>query len=124
MRTRLVEFVLREKEYRRRMMSEVDPRYWVAPRLSSGKTFLEPLQGGSVKQLGILKPWAPPSSYGLVIRLDADGLPLYSLHSRADGIHHGITAAVETPRHLYLLSKGAGRLLRAPLETIIAEAGR
>lgn len=115
-RTRLVEFVLREDAYRRRMMQEIDPRYWVAPALSSGASFLEPLQGGSVKQLGILKPWAPPRSYGLVVRLDAGGLPVASFHSRADGRHHGIVAAREAGDHLYLLSRGAGRLLRIPLE--------
>ena len=115
-RTRLVEFVLREPAYRRRMMQEVDPRYWVAPALSSGASFLEPLQGGSVKQLGIMKPWAPPRSYGLVVRLDAQGLPVASFHSRADGRNHGIVAACEAQGHLYLLSRGAGRLLRIALE--------
>jgi hypothetical protein len=114
-RTGLVEFVLREPEYRRRMMKEVDPRYWVAPALSSGNSFLEPLQGGSVKQLGIMKPWAPPRSYGLVVRLDARGLPVASFHSRADGRHHGIVAACEVDGGLYLLSKGSGRLLRVAL---------
>ena len=46
-RRRLVELVLREDEYRTKMMAEVDPRYWVAPMLSSGRSFLEPLQGGA-----------------------------------------------------------------------------
>lgn len=120
-RSRLVEFVLREPAYRRRMIDEVDPRYWVAPALSSGHSFLEPLQGGSVKQLGIMKPWAPPRSYGLVVKLDASGLPLHSLHSRADGVHHGIVAAAEAEGHLYLLSRGAGRLLRVPLDILHAK---
>ena len=84
-RTQLVEFVLREPAYRRRMMREIDPRYWIAPRLSSGHTFLEPMQGAHIKTMGILKPWAPPRSYGLVIRLSPEGLPRYSLHSRVDG---------------------------------------
>lgn len=115
-RTRLVEFVLREDAYRRRMLQEVEPRYWIAPALSSGASFLEPLQGGSVKQLGIMKPWAPPRSYGLVVRLDANGLPAGSFHSRADGRNHGIVAACEAGGSLYLLSRGSGRLLRIPLE--------
>ncbi len=114
-RRRLVEFVLREDRYRRMMMQEVDPRFWVAPMLSSGQSFLEPLQGGNVKTLGISKPWAPPRSYGLVVRLGPDGLPKYSLHSRADGHHHGIVSAVEANGYLYLLSKGAGLLLRVDL---------
>jgi hypothetical protein len=123
-RTRLIEFVLREPEYRRRMMADVDPRYWVAPALSSGSSFLEPLQGGSVKQLGIMKPWAPPRSYGLVVRLDASGLPMFSLHSRADGRHHGIVAACEADGYLYMLSKGSGRLLRVALESLHSEEER
>ena len=53
------------------------------------------MQIGSVKALGIQKPWAPPRSYGLVIRLGEDGKPLYSLHSRVDGINHGVVAALE-----------------------------
>jgi hypothetical protein len=114
-RTRLVEFVLREPAYRRRMIAEVAPEHWVAPALSSGHSFLEPLQGGAVKQLGIAKPWAPPRSYGLVVRLDAQGLPRYSLHSRADGRHHGAVAVAEAQDALYVLAKGAGRLLRLDL---------
>jgi hypothetical protein len=117
-RTQLVEFVLREKAYRRRMMAEIDPQYWIAPKLQSGQSFLEPMQGAHIKTMGIVKPWAPPRSYGLVIRLNAAGIPLYALHSRADGTNHGIVAAVEANGALYALAKGPGRLLRIPLSTI------
>ncbi len=111
-RTQLVEFILREPAYRRRMMREIDPRFWIAPKLSSGYSYLEPMQGAHIRTMGILKPWAPPRSYGLVIRLTAEGLPTYSLHSRADGKHHGIVAAVECGEHLYVLAKGCGKILR------------
>ena len=67
----LVEFVLREQAFRKRMMAEIEPRYWIAPALSSGNSFLEPMQGAHLKMMGVVKPWAPPRSYGLVIRLDA-----------------------------------------------------
>ena len=113
-RTQLVEFVLRESAYRRRMMSEIDPEYWIAPKLKSGQSFLEPMQGAHIKTMGVVKPWAPPRSYGLIIRLNDDGLPLYALHSRVDGINHGIVAAVEMNGSLYALAKGPGRLLRMP----------
>ena len=53
------------------------------------------MQGGGLKQLGILKPWAPTRSYGLVVRRDAEGEPRASFHSRADGRRHGITSCVE-----------------------------
>ena len=117
-RTQLVEFVLREDAFRKRMLAEVDPRYWIAPALSSGSTFLEPLQGAGVKMRGVLKPWAPPRSYGLVMKLSADGTILYSLHSRLDGRHHGVVSAVECRSNLYVLSKGSGKLLRLPVAEI------
>ena len=52
-RTQLVEFVLREAAYRRRMMAEIDPQYWIAPKLRSGQSFLEPMQGAHIKTMGI-----------------------------------------------------------------------
>lgn len=114
-RTQLLEFVLREDDYRNEMMRTVEPRYWIAPALSSGADFREPLQLGGVRQMGILKPWAPPRSYGLVIRLDANLQPCYSLHSRAGGRNHGIVATAEQAGNLLVLSKGAGRILRLSL---------
>jgi hypothetical protein len=120
-RTQLVEFVLRENAYRRRMMAEIDPEYWIAPKLKSGQSFLEPMQGAHIKTMGVVKPWAPPRSYGLVIRLSANGTPLYALHSRVDGVNHGVTAAVEMNGALFAIAKGPGRLLRVPLGTIEEE---
>ena len=120
-RTQLVEFVLRENAYRRRMMAEIDPEYWIAPKLKSGLSFLEPMQGAHIKTMGVVKPWAPPRSYGLVIRLNASGVPLYALHSRVDGVNHGIVAAVEIDGALFAIAKGPGRLLRAPLTMIEQE---
>jgi len=117
-RTQLVEFVLRENAYRRRMMAEIDPQYWIAPKLKSVQSFLEPMQGAHLKTMGVVKPWAPPRSYGLVIRLNADGVPLYALHSRVDGVNHGIVAAVEMDGALYAIAKGPGRLLRLPLAVV------
>jgi len=116
-RTQLVEFVLREDRYRARMMEHIDPRYWVAPSLRSGASYLEPLQGAGVKQMGVLKPWAPPRSYGLVLHVDAQGHTTASFHSQVDGQHHGITATVELGGALYVASKGSGRLLRIALTT-------
>ncbi|QAU49498.1 hypothetical protein XH91_31830 [Bradyrhizobium guangzhouense] len=120
-RTQLVEFVLREPGYRRRMMAEIAPEYWVAPRLRSGRSFKEPMQGAHIKTMGVIKPWAPPRSYGLVIRLDADGQPLYSLHSRVDGINHGVVAAVELGGDLVLIAKGPGRILKLSLAGLAEE---
>jgi hypothetical protein len=120
-RTQLVEFVLRENAYRRRMMEEIDPEYWIAPKLKSGQSFLEPMQGAHIKTMGVVKPWAPPRSYGLVIRLSASGVPLHALHSRVDGVNHGVVAVVEMNGNLFAIAKGPGRLLRMPLGTIEEE---
>ncbi len=111
LRTQLVEFVLREPTYRKRMIAEIEPAYWIAPALNSGNTFLEPMQGAQLKMMGVVKPWAPPRSYGLVVRLDAQGLVRYSLHSRFDGKNHGISAAAECGGYLYVIAKGSKRLL-------------
>jgi hypothetical protein len=106
-RRRLVEFVLREPAYRKRMMAEIASDYWVAPTLRPMASFLEPLQGGTLKQLARLKPWAPSRSYGLVVRVDARFQPVESLHSRADGTRHGIRSVLELPRGLLAASAGA-----------------
>jgi hypothetical protein len=113
-RSQLVEFVLRERAYCKRMMREVAPAYWVAPALASGMSFHEPMQGGAVKQMGILKPWAPTRSYGLVVQLDAEFQPRRSVHSRADGRRHGVTSCIETPLGLVVACKGGNVLLTLP----------
>ena len=114
-RTQLIEFILRENGYRKRMMREVPPEFWVAPRLRSGGSFQEPMQGAHLKTMGVVKPWAPPRSYGLVIRLASDFSPLFSFHSRVDGENHGVTAVAELDGALYVLAKGSRRLLRLSL---------
>lgn len=110
-RTQMVEFMLREDRARRQMIDTINPDYWMAPRYASGRSFREPLQGGGIKHLGILKPWAPTQSYGLVIRLDERMQPLASHHSRADGTVHGITSCLEVGNRLYATSKGANCLV-------------
>lgn len=115
-RTQLVEFVLKENDYRQEMMRTIAPQYWISPAYTSGTDFLEPLQGGGVKQMGVLKPWAPPRSYGLLARFNADLTPDFSLHSRVGGTNHGICAAVQAGDALYVLSKGAGRILKLSIK--------
>jgi hypothetical protein len=111
-RNQLVEFVLREEGYRRRMVSGIDPAYWIAPALSSGASFLEPIQGGARKKLNMLKPWSPSWSYGLVVRCDANMRPVASFHSRADGSLHGVTTLTEADGALLAGAKGAGAIVR------------
>ena len=113
-RSQIIEFVLRESAYRKRMMLEVPEDYWVAPSLRSGKNHLEPLQGGAIRQLGIHKPWSPSFSYGLLVRLDQECQPIDSWHSRADGNRHGITSSLEHAGDLLVACKGEGLLLTRP----------
>jgi len=115
-RSQLIEFVLREKDYRQSMMTEVPEYLWVAPSISAPQTFLEPLQGGGLKHLGIVKPWAPTRSYGLVLRLDEAFQPVFSMHSRADGRRHGITSCLEADGRLLATSKGGDAIVSLPTD--------
>jgi hypothetical protein len=107
-RSQLVEFVLSEDGYRRRMIETVDPEFWVAPCLRTTRSPFEPTQQGGVKQLGVLKPWSPSRSYGLVARLDAALRPVASFHSRANGRRHGVTSCLTHDGRLYSAAKGDG----------------
>jgi hypothetical protein len=111
-RNQLVEFVLREEGYRRRMVTTINPAYWIAPSLSSGASFLEPIQGGARKKLNMLKPWSPSWSCGLVVRCDANMRALESFHSRADGSIHGVTSLAESGGALFVGAKGSGAVVR------------
>ncbi|HEY1721616.1 MAG TPA: hypothetical protein VGG27_10255 [Magnetospirillaceae bacterium] len=114
-RSQLLEFVLHEPDYCDQMIQEIDPQFWIAPSLSATQSFLEPMQLGGLKQLGILKPWAPTRSYGLVVNLDGAFEPQVSFHSRADGRRHGITSCVEVSGRLLATSKGGNAIVSIPL---------
>jgi hypothetical protein len=115
-RSQLVEFVLSENLYRQRMIDEIDPEFWVAPSLRSGRSPLEPNQQGGVRQLGVIKPWSPTRSYGLIARLDAAYRPMASLHSRANGRRHGVTSCLISEGRLYFCAKGDGIVAACDLE--------
>ncbi len=111
-RRHLFELVLREDDYRSEMMATIEPDEWVAPELADARRPDQPLSQGSVRQMGVLKPWAPSRSYGLLARCDKDGFPLESWHSRADGTLHGITSVREFGGRIYAASRGSGTLVR------------
>jgi hypothetical protein len=110
-RNRLVEFVLQETDYRFDMMKNVPRDLWTAPALSSGHSFLEPMQFGSVRSMGIHKPWAPSRSYGMVVRLDGSMVPTGSSHSRANGTRHGTCSVIENDNQLFVAAKGGDCIL-------------
>jgi sugar lactone lactonase YvrE len=111
MRTQLIEFVLHEDDYRRDMIATIPPKYWIAPMLYSPDYYLEPLQAGGLKQLGVKKPWAPPRSYGLVAKLDQSFRVRQTWHSRAGRARHGITSVRETAEGPLAVSKGNSIIL-------------
>ena len=110
-RNRLIEFTLLENAYREQMMREVPRECWIAPALASETSFLEPLQCGGVKTMGIHKPWSPSRSYGLVVKLDAKLRPVASFHSRANGRRHGVTSVAEVGGRVFAASKGGNAIL-------------
>ena len=121
-RTHLIEFVLKEDDFREEMIASMAPDYWIAPALAGGNDCLEPMQIGSVKALGIQKPWAPPRSYGLVARLDTNGHAIESFHSRTSGKFHGVTAVAVDHDRVLVLSKGHGKI--AELSVVGASDGK
>jgi DNA-binding beta-propeller fold protein YncE len=115
LRTQLTEFILREHAFRTRMIANVPPHLWVGPTLGGTFDYREPTQIGRIKKLGIQKPWAPPRSYGLVARLDANGRALESFHSRTSGRLHGVTAVFATGGRVLVASKGHGKIAELPV---------
>ncbi|MEW6630268.1 MAG: strictosidine synthase [Pseudomonadota bacterium] len=113
-RNQLVEFILREETFRKRMLAEVPEAYWMAPSLSSWRDYREPMQGSQLKQMNVLKPYAVTRSYGLVVHCDQNMKPLSSFHSRADGTVHGTLSACETGDDLLVASRGGSRIVRLP----------
>ena len=110
-RGQLIEFVLRERRFCDRMMTEIDPEHWLAPAINPPKSFLEPMMGGALRSHGIVKPWAPTRSYGLLVRLDDRFRPIHSFHSRADGTRHGVTAALDLGTRILVASRGGDAIL-------------
>lgn len=107
----LIDFIRTEKAFAERMMREIDPKYWVAPRLESAIDVHVPAQSGATRLFGEVKPWAPSLSYGLVVEADAGFVPLASHHSRANGVRHGIVSAVEWNGKIAAVSKATGEVL-------------
>lgn len=121
MRTQLVELVLHDQAFKQDMMRSLAPELWIRPALASTGSHLEPLQMGGVRKLGIRKAWAPPRSYGLVLRVDDNGEVADSMHSRVGGHCHGVTAAREINGRLLIVSRGGNRLVAAPLAQLAGD---
>ena len=66
--------------------------------------------------MGFHKPWSPSRSYGLIVELDSNFLPITSYHSRANGTRHGITSAIEHDGEIIATSRGGNLILRVTPE--------
>lgn len=111
-RNQLVEFVLREDLFAKRMMAEIEPEYWICPALAPAESPLEVMQNGAQKIGGSIKPWAPSLSYGMVAKLDQNFQPERSFHSRANGKRHGITSVAIHRGELLASSAGGNVIVR------------
>jgi hypothetical protein len=115
LRTQLVEFVLTQRDYVAAMMDTIEPEHWIRPALRGLNNGLEPLQGGQIRKLGVIKPWAPPRSYGLVARLDDDGHVSESLHSRGGRQRHGVTSVRQFGDRVLVAVRGGDVVLEVAL---------
>jgi len=111
LRNRATELLLSEHEMRDDMVKSIDEAQWLLPSLRRENIYLDPLQMGQLRVLGVLKPWAPPRSYGLVFLFGGDGRVIESHHSRADGSRHGITGVDEAGGRVVVAGKGCRALL-------------
>lgn len=110
-RNRMSEMVLDEPDLLADLTTTLDRQDWPMPRLRSSTPYTDVLQMGQLRMLGVLKPWAPPRSYGLVFEIDEAGRVLRSHHSRVDGDHHGVTGTDEHDGRLVLAGKGCRAVL-------------
>lgn len=115
-RNQLVEFVLREPAYVRRMMAEIDREFWICPMLKPPSSPEAVMQAGAERHHGEMKPWAPSLSYGLIAGIGAGLLPEFAWHSRANGDRHGLTSLALAGGRLLASSRGAGGIIDVPQE--------
>jgi hypothetical protein len=109
----LIEFLKTEKDFVAEMKSGMEPRHWIAPRASPEFSHDFPIELGSTRLFGEIKPWAPSFSYGLVIALDDELMPVASFHSRANGLRHEISDALLWNGDLIAVSRASGEILNA-----------
>ncbi|MPV88441.1 hypothetical protein GB882_07160 [Georgenia ruanii] len=112
LRNRATELILEHDELLAEMVGSMEPEAWLVPSLAIENVYRTPLQTGSVRVLGEIKPWAPSRTYGLVFRVTAEGRVVASAHSRADGRMHGVTGVLECePGSVVVACRGAGTIL-------------
>ncbi|MFC3229024.1 hypothetical protein ACFOGJ_17395 [Marinibaculum pumilum] len=107
----LIEFLKTETAFVADMKAAIDPHHWISPRVDPAFSHDFPIELGATRLFGEVKPWAPSFSYGLVIELDAEMMPIASAHSRANGHRHAITDILSWRGDLIAVSAGSGEVL-------------
>jgi hypothetical protein len=116
-RNRCTELILDEPDFCAEMMATIERRQWFVPRLGPTNPWTDPLQIGQIRVLGVVKPWAPPRSYGLIFKLHRSGRVVESAHSRVDGVRHGVTGVAVLGDSIVAAARGAENLYQmAPTE--------
>lgn len=110
-RNRLSELLMEEDDFIEEMVRTIQPDEWMVPRLRNENPYTSALQLGQLRVLGVLKPWAPARSYGLIGLLDHHGRFATSYHSRVEGKQHGVTAAVTLPEGILAAVRGSRNVL-------------
>jgi hypothetical protein len=107
----LIDFFKTEPDFVAEMKATVDPRHWISPRMTPDFRHDFPIEAGATRLFGEVKPWAPSFSYGLLMWLDDDLMPVGSAHSRANGRRHAISDTVVWQGDILAVSKASGELL-------------
>lgn len=107
----LIEFLKTETEFVAEMKATIAPRHWISPRANPHFSHDFPIELGATRLFGAVKPWAPSFSYGLLIMLDDNLMPVGSAQSRANGQRHAISDAVIWNGEVIAVSKASGEIL-------------
>jgi hypothetical protein len=107
----LIEFLKTERAFIAEMKATIPPRHWIAPRSHPEFSHDFPIELGATRLYGEVKPWAPSFSYGLLIEMDANLMPVGSAQSRANGRRHAICDVAVWNGELIVASKASGEIL-------------
>ena len=107
----LIEFLKTEREFVAEMKATIEPRHWISPRPTPEFSHDFPIELGATRLFGEVKPWAPSFSYGLLIMLDDDLMPVGSAQSRANGRRHAISDATIWNGEIIAVSRASGEIL-------------
>jgi hypothetical protein len=110
-RNRATELFLEEPRLAAEMVQTLEPNEWIVPQLRRDNPYRDPMQTGQLRVMGVLKPWAPPRSYGLAFLLGSQGQVIRSYHSRVDGSRHAVTGVSEAAGRVVLACRGGNNLI-------------